>query len=150
MGLDVSHETWHGGYPLFNAWRDQIAEAAGYMVCKTVIFDDENRPSRFEDMIMLDWGHIPEETFVGEWEEVPPDPLLILFCHSDCDGIIHWEHAELLANRLEELLPGLCDEAGIKNKPGETSIKGGTKSKTEIFIKGLRLAVSRKEDLKFE
>ena len=30
MGLDTTHDCWHGAYLAFSRWRDQLAEVAGY------------------------------------------------------------------------------------------------------------------------
>lgn len=30
MGLDVSHDAWHGAYSAFTRWRNCLAEDAGY------------------------------------------------------------------------------------------------------------------------
>lgn len=80
------------------------------------------------DTPMIDWGHLPEGHLFGEWDKVPEDPLLILLAHSDCEGKIKHEHAEILANRLEEL---------------------DNKDVTFRFIKGLRRAAKEGKDVEF-
>ena len=138
MGLDVSNDAWHGAYSAFNRWRDGIASTAGY----------ENRRVKYEngeewDTIMLDWGHIPKGALWGEWDEMPSDPLHIIFAHSDCDGHINHEHAGPLADRLEELLPKL------EKMDDDQGHIGNWVSKTKEFIAGCRLAVIDKENLEF-
>ena len=32
MGLDTTHDCFHGAYSAFSRWRNAVAEAAGYMV----------------------------------------------------------------------------------------------------------------------
>lgn len=32
MGLDTTHDAWHGAYSSFGDWRNQLAELAGYEV----------------------------------------------------------------------------------------------------------------------
>jgi len=130
MGLDTSHDCWHGSYSSFSRWREAVARAAGYAVW----------PVRFgeytiRDCIMLDWGHLGGEVhLLGEWEETPDDPLVVLFVHHDHAGVIHPAQAEPLADALAGLLP-LPDERDNRN--------------AENFIAGLRLAVSLAEDVVF-
>jgi hypothetical protein len=79
---------------------------------------------------------------MGEWDATPADPLMILFAHSDCDGVIHPEQATPLANRLEEMLPLLPDGEGGGHV-------GNWREKTQKFIDGLRMAGAAGEDVEF-
>lgn len=140
MGLDTSHDCFHGPYSAFSRWRNAVAEAAGYMVI----------PIKWPDMgyetnsVLIDWGHIEEKNYAGEWDEIPVDPLIILIAHSDCDGVIKPEHAGPLADRLEEILPKLTDEGGV-----HIGALGGMSGVTEKFIAGLRAAASSNEPVDF-
>lgn len=127
MGLDTSHNCWHGAYSAFSRWRHKIARVAGYDVFKVVYEDGYT-----QDTIMIDWGHITGDNLMGKWEILPKDPLIILFAHSDCEGVIYPDAASLLADRLEELLPLLDGDGG-----GHI---GSYKDKTMAFIDGLRNA----------
>ncbi len=119
MGLDISHDCWHGAYSAFMRWRAKLAEVSGYGdILKRVGFG----------------GNI-------EWPK--NDPLVILLHHSDYDGEIKLEDCLPLAERLEELLPAL-KIAG----DGNFHI-GSYFDKTQIFIDGLRKAAKLKEDVKF-
>ena len=82
MGLDTSHDCWHGAYSAFARWRKRIAAAVG---------------------INLD----SMEGFGGSrsWSEWALDPIAVLLNHSDCDGEIAHEVCGPLADRLEGLLP---------------------------------------------
>jgi len=133
MGLDTSHECWHGAYSAFTRWRHQLARVAGYQIAK---LEDQ-----LIETVLFDWGHIVNKNYYGEWDAVPSDPLIILIAHSDCEGVIHPQHAALLADRLEELLPLLDGDGG-----GHI---GNYREKTEQFIKGLRAAVALGEDVEF-
>ncbi len=137
MGLDTSHDAWHGAYSAFTRWRNTIAKAAGYAVWKVTY---ENGMTM--DTVMLDWGHITEDNLHGKWERVPDDPLVILLAHSDCDGEIAAEHCAVLADRLEELLPSLPD-ADMGGHIGDLL------PKTAQFIKGLRYAAAAGEPVDF-
>lgn len=139
MGLDTSHGCWHGAYSAFTRWRHKIAEVAGYAVWPVKFNGDIAH-----DTIMLDWGRLSRDNpghLLGEWNTVPDDPLVYLFMHQDCEGVIHPAQGIPLADRLEELLPLLDEDA-----PGHI---GNYRVKTQAFIDGLRLAASKGEDVDF-
>jgi hypothetical protein len=136
MGLDCSHDAWHGAYSAFSRWRHKIAEAAGYAVWPVKYGDGMTH-----DTVMLDWGRITKENQFGAWEQTPADPLVVLFVHSDCEGEIRPEQAGPLADALERLLPDLDGDGG-----GHI---GDYRSKTRAFIDGLRRAVAANEPLDF-
>lgn len=141
MGLDTSHDCFRGAYSAFSRWRNAVAEAAGYMVI----------PIKWPDMgyetdsVLIDWGHIEEKNYQGEWDEIPSDPLIILIAHSDCDGEIKAAHAAPLADRLEEILPRLPDDEGA----GHIAARGGYRGVTQKFIDGLRAAAAAGEPVDF-
>ena len=153
MGLDTSHDCWHGAYSAFNRWRNKLAEVAGYYVEEGHMrtYTSPDGPPRYESMhagVCLDWGHVTEANLQGTWEQMPhnlrgeADPLLILLAHSDCDGWILHQHCAPLADRLEELLPLLPDE----EVPGHVR---HWRDKTREFIAGLRNAAVAGEDVEF-
>ena len=132
MGLDTSHDCWHGPYSSFNRWRNELARVAGYQFKK---YDYIEAP-------VIDWDNLTQEQLMGEWENTPADPLIVLIAHADCEGVIHPAQAEPLASRLEYLM-GLL--------PAENMIVGipNYHSRTQAFIDGLRLAVANGEDVDF-
>lgn len=136
MGLDTSHDAWNGAYGAFSRWREAVAKAAGYAVARL-----EGDP---HETILIDWGHVADKNYQGEWDEPPADPLMVLIAHSDCDGVIHPVHAGPLADRLEALLPDLSSDG-----EGHLTRYGGYQGATERFIKGLRAAAAAREDLEF-
>lgn len=121
MGLDTSHDCWHGAYSSFMRWRKKLSEVAGY--------GDLDKRAGFG-------GDLP-------WPSVEADVLVELLHHSDCDGEIHADLCGPLADRLETLLPAL-KIAG----DGQGHI-GTYEDKTKQFIVGLRLAASLKEPVNF-
>lgn len=137
MGLDVSHGCWSGAYSAFARWRNQIAEAAGFAVADIRYEGGYTAPT-----ILIDWGHVTWENLMGEWNETPSDPLIVLIAHSDCDGVIHPREASLLADRLEGLIPELPDEY----VPGHI---GNWREKTQRFVDGLRAAAGKGEYVQF-
>lgn len=137
MGLDTSHNCWHGPYSSFTRFRNKLAELAGYEV-KNVTYDD----GFTSPTASIDWPRIERENphcFQGDWRTIESDPLVYLIAHSDCDGVLHPAQARALANRLAELLPLIQDDRGCERM----------KAKTEQFIAGLRDAVGKGEDVDF-
>lgn len=131
MGLDTSHDCWHGAYSAFSRWRNKLAEVAGYELYMHGPYETAR----------INWGRITDDNIQGKWNETPKDPLIVLIAHSDCDGTIYPKQAVPLANRLEELLPLLKDDGGGHIGP--------YKKRTQLFIDGLRLAASKSEAIDF-
>lgn len=84
MGLDTTHDCWHGAYSSFNEFRRAIARAVG-----------------FDLMTMVGFGGDTN------WDALGDDPIAILLNHSDCDGSIAAKDCARLADRMEQLLPAL-------------------------------------------
>jgi hypothetical protein len=83
-----------------------------------VTWPDMGYPS---DTVLIEWHRYEEKNYYGQWDELPHDPLLILIVHSDCEGDILPEHATLLADRLDEILPNIDD----KDDGGHIGHRGG-------------------------
>jgi hypothetical protein len=128
MGLDTTHDCWHGAYSAFHRWRAKICEVAGY----GKLGDYEG----FRDDVSGDHGSKP-------WPK--GDPLVVLLSHSDCDGEIGTKDCAPLADALEQLLPALDRAEG----GGGHVDRGGYAGWTRQFIKGLRRAAAAGEDVEF-
>lgn len=139
MGLDTSHNAWHGAYGSFARWRNELARAAGYGLAKQPLSEDY--PGVTTEQPDLDWDSFAPENYQGEWARTPDDPLIVLLAHSDCDGVIHPEQGRALADRLEELLPSITADAF--HSPGNH------RQRAEQFILGLRTAAAANEDVDF-
>lgn len=145
MGLDTTHDCWHGAYSAFSRWREMLATVAGYEVA--IVKYPDSVPSEMS-LAMIDWAQVGPKQLNGDWDQIPcrldgtPDPLLILITHYDCEGHIRVEHLEPLADRLEELLPEL------EGKDGFGHI-GLYTEKTQAFIDGLRRAAAAGERVEF-
>lgn len=136
MGLDTSHDCWHGPYSSFSRWRNAVAVAGGYTL------EEANYDGvRYLQPKEIDWSSLTEKNFMGKWEKWPDDPLVILLAHSDCEGKIPREHCLALAVRLEALLPNLP-----KGDGGDIDY---WRDKTRQFITGLRQAAELGEDVDF-
>lgn len=135
MGLDTSHNCWHGSYSGFSRFRDAVAEAAKTHYDYTPNYE----------------GH-PMRAFLGwwdnDWHGTKDDPsshfygdiLDVFFIHSDCDGFIFPQQAEALADRLAPLVDHLSDEGD----------KGYTmRDRLRQFIDGLRKAADEYEIVDF-
>lgn len=150
MGLDISHDTWHGAYSAFMRWRIKIAEVGGLPPLELMegFYDALPPNSRSHPTLYSGPGEYSnglkylDERLPIKWECLKPSPLYELLNHSDCDGEIAWENCGQIADELEKLLPLLPDE----NNGGHI---GNWKDKTTEFITGLRLAHSKKETLLF-
>jgi len=140
MGLDTSHDCWHGSYSAFTRWRNTIAEAAGYSLMDPT--PEEQAHFHFSKYPMIEWDGVEPKNFDGQWDRAPGDPLIVLIAHSDCDGVIHAEHGRPLADRLERLLP-LLPEGDAGGHIGDW------REKTQLFIDGLREAARLGEDVEF-
>lgn len=117
MGLDTSHGCWRGAYSRFGVWRDAVARAAGIDHWHDMSPDPTN-----------------DELF-GRWKQTPDDPLMVLWAHSDCDGVIQSAQCVPLAEALLKLVPDMRDPEQREN--------------TLRFAAGLLLAASRNEDVEF-
>lgn len=157
MGLDCSHDAWHGAYSAFMRWRQEIARVAGLPplelmegffcpqrkdgdeflgVTPTIYVDPRSSELALSSLKRI------EERLPIKWECLKPSPLHELLYHSDCDGEIAADRCGPIADELEKLIPLLPDcEAG-----GHI---GHWRRKTEQFVKGLREAAAAGEPLDF-
>jgi hypothetical protein len=122
MGLDTTHECWHGAYSAFMRWRRRLAEVAGYGDYETWCREQPHFPATKKD--------------------AERDALTVLLNHSDCDGEIATEYCGPLADRLEQLLPLLDGQE-------DWGHIGNYREKTQQFIDGLRRAAAAGEVVEF-
>lgn len=83
MGLDTTHDCWHGSYSSFNEFRRSLAQSAGWQLEE-----------------MSGFGG------VEPWPDKAEDALVILLNHSDCEGEIAVDDLLPLAKRLREIDDG--------------------------------------------
>lgn len=131
MGLDVSHDCWHGGYHSFNTWRDTVSRYAGYSFD---LYDTENGKVKAP---VIDWQKIDNNNLMGKWKVMPSDPWWIIIAHYDCDGIIQKDHVKPLYERMEQILQLI---------PKDDTV---VYDKTVKFIEGLKFAYERNEKVTF-
>lgn len=87
MGLDTTHDCWHGSYNGFHHYRVALARIIGV------------------DLVGMEGF----TKYGKRWSALPSDSLHILLSHSDCDGSIEADDCLPLANRMEELLKDMSD-----------------------------------------
>ncbi|MEK9726025.1 MAG: hypothetical protein VW405_21410 [Rhodospirillaceae bacterium] len=133
MGLDTTHDCWHGAYSAFHRFRHGIARAIGLDLASMQGFS--------------------ESTVTGQgragiaWSLLKPDPIHILLNHSDCEGEIAVPNLLPLAARLEELIPALAAIDGVE--PGVGHLSSGLASAAKRFADGLRRAAAAGEAVEF-
>ena len=119
MGLDTSHDCWHGPYSSFMEWRVALHRAI------------TGKPAVKEDLRNAwDYGEYDDQSI----------PINVLMNHSDCDGKIPAEVCGSLADALEEIAVKIP-----ANPPDNLSHVQSTLT----FIAGLRKAQRRRESVSF-
>lgn len=130
MGLDVSHDCWHGAYSAFHRFRIEVlATVTGERV-------DYSDYDRYTQLV----------------EEFPMrEPLREFLLHSDCEGTIERasqipmaDALDVVANAMESKLSTTEDE-GV----GHIARAGGYVAAVRAFAAGLRLAYENNETVKF-
>ncbi len=170
MGLDTTHDCWHGPYSAFNRWRQAVAKAAGiplYLMdgfhqCPNATAMEWAAPRDGGPMcaspygpLLHGWARQADDLLPISWNVLKPDVLHVLLNHSDCDGEIAAEHCAPLADRLEQLLPMLPTtyetgpHEGLHGPETITVHVHDAPIRARQFIDGLRLAASRNEPVGF-
>ena len=145
MGLDCTHDAWHGAYSAFMQWRAKLAEVAGLPPLELMdgFFNDSSLYFGQLESLWADKKKRLEELLPIRWECLKPSPLHELLNHSDCDGEISADRCGLIADELEELIPLLPEDSGGGHI-------GNWREKTAQFVAGLRAASKAGEPLKFQ
>jgi len=150
MGLDTTHDAFHGGYGSYTTLREALLIAAGYKVDDKAyppmcIWDDDTQDI---DSTKPEW----DRARLGEIDrdEWPWDPIIYLWAHEDCDGIIKPAMAGAIADRIEELLPKI-QAATLTFAPAWADSTRGrtTTTMASQFLSGLREASLAGEDVEF-
>lgn len=129
MGLDVSHDCWHGPYSQFMRWRTWLAAQIGLPLQLMEGFyewqwDGKNDLSFERDYRPLtqqadgaNRGQVWWDTLTAfeplgraiSWDAIG-DPLKLLLHHSDCDGRIKWFECRKIAMRLGAVIRKAADD----------------------------------------
>ncbi len=146
MGLDTSHDAFHGAYSAFNSLRQEVAHAVGgsygphwLRAHNGELARDKNGYPITDTSLDPDRFYMPDEMtreeYPGLWE---------FLMHSDCDGEISPEMCVKVANDLESLLPDM-PEGGA----GHIAARGGYREVLRKFIVGCRAAAAEGVPLDF-
>ena len=139
MGLDVSHDCWHGAYSAFSRFRSAIAKAAKIPLGLMEGFYE----SPFDDYNVKDLTPSSVHWWLPlSWDKYNSDPLCILLNHSDCGGEIAASDCAPLAARLRQIAPLLSGQNGGGHL-------GDIEAKAIQFAEGLELAHSKGEEVRF-
>lgn len=120
MGLDTTHNAWHGPYSSFNRFRHELAKRIGIDLKEYHGYNDTHDGKDLKDI-----NH----------------PLMDLFDHSDCDGELTPSQCLLIARGLEDVILKSPLPVGIEE---EDFIE-----KCIQFKNGCALAYSKQENIEF-
>lgn len=137
MGLDTSHNCWHGPYSSFSEWRNFVVRTAGYALTPY-----PNGRGEYAAVVLDNPDQFVPKNYQGKWDVTPRDPLLILIVHSDCDGKIKHKHTKKLAKRLEEIMAWMPEDE-------PRAFGWGMRARTQQFIDGLMAAYEAGDDVVF-
>ena len=148
MGLDCSHDAFHGAYSAFNRFRQAVAAAIGGSFPPHYLYENGN-------LVEGGDGFLKKRADLSErclyWgDECSPEAnpgLYIFFVHEDCEGEISPADCTLVANELEAILPKIA--ALGWHEAGHIAARGGLVGVTEKFIAGCRAAAADGVPLEF-
>lgn len=143
MGLDCSHDAWHGAYSAFDRWRKHVAKLAGIPLPLMEGYWRKISGIHDSDSLLMWQIKEIEEYLPLKWGAYTKHPLYPLLDHSDCDGYLTPGQCKKVAAGLEAVL---LDPRADANLSGHI---GNFRDKTQQFIDGCRLAHSRQERLEF-
>ena len=92
MGLDTSHNCWHGPYSSFNDFRKALANQIGINLDDYIGYGDKG---------------------TKDLESIPHD-IMPLLNHSDCDGELSPDECTRIAKGLDDVLSNFKDDAVSK------------------------------------
>lgn len=134
MGLDTTHDCWHGSYSAFMRWR----QALNHFVMRDRVEAGDVVARQIADKGMT------HEAVIAAWDAgVYADqsvPINVLMQHSDCEGEIAAEICGPLADALQAIADKWMDPRGLYD---------AERPATDRFIAGLRLAASKGEAVEF-
>jgi hypothetical protein len=147
MGLDCSHDAFHGAYSAFNSFRQAVAFAIGGSYPPHYKRDDKGSYLRDEaDRLIRNTDLDEDFVYTGDGYTKEKFPGLFEFLeHSDCDGCISPQMCKVVADDLEPLLDKMPEEAF-----GHIARDGGYRQVLQRFIDGCRAAHSENEPLYFK
>jgi len=120
MGLDTTHNCWHGPYSSFGNFRKFLANQIG------IDLND-----------YIGYGNLDATKELNTIDH----KLMPLFDHSDCDSILTVEEAKQIAEGLDEVLEKFLESEDLDNQY--------YRDKMIQFRDGCLLAVANNEEIEF-
>ena len=120
MGLDTTHNCWHGPYSSFNRFRESLAEQIGISLDDYIGYDNPNATKELRSIK----------------HNIRP-----LLNHSDCDGILPLRQCKLIVDGLNDILENFNDKIEADYNFKENIIQ---------FRDGCLLAIKNKEVVRFQ
>lgn len=146
MGLDTSHDAFHGGYGSFSIMRATLCLADGMTIeggyAGTYTWPGEPTALSPDIDARCELGEVDRDEF-------PWDPLIFLIRHQDCDGVIKPGMAAALADRIEEVLFKVDAETEKFAPAWAIPAEPNTTALAKQFMEGLRRSSAAGEDLEF-
>lgn len=139
MGLDTTHEAFHGAYSAFNRFRKAVLESIG----------GSYPPHENKELMDGYWYWSKDDNSQSKFSSETHKGLLEFLAHSDCDGEISPKMCKIVADELEEILPYIEEYEKKHEAYGHIYRNGGYLQTTVDFIDGCRLAHKRNEPLEF-
>lgn len=130
MGLDTTHDAWHGPYSAFREFRDELGKVSGFNV-KNYDWD-----SITNEQLLGHWGDVKPEIKDGIYDTPRHDPILYLLIHQDCEGEIEYQH-----------LPGLMKS--LETLRSNFDLSDYTEESLDQFIEGIKSAIDAGQSLGF-
>lgn len=134
MGLDISHDAFHGAYSAFNRFRRFVLQSIG----------GSFPPHEDKSLDKDSWYW---ETDFSDPKDYPG--LCEFLSHSDCDGEINPETCKVIAEEFESILPYIEKLAETEPCHGHLLGNGGYVEVVKQFIKGCKKAYENNEPLEF-
>ncbi len=149
MGLDCSHDAFHGAYSAFNRLRQFVCTATGGSYPPHWIHGPTGEILKGDDGSTRYHTAIPDTHFQcgDDYPREDWPGLYEFLSHSDCDGEIPPDMCMKVADDLERLLPKL--EAMRWESHGHIAARGGFVEVVHKFIDGCRAAAQSGEPLDF-
>ena len=154
MGLDTTHNAWHGSYGSFMVFRKWLAKKLGIPLelMEGYYSEESFRPNMFK---LLDYkfpkGDELEMSGIRElrgmlplkWEAFKESPLHEFLYHSDCEGDFEVESCKNISLAMTKILNDIDAEGGPKEEEKYWY------DKLKQFADGFWLAYEKKEKLEF-
>lgn len=122
MGLDTTHNCWHGAYSSFNRFRYWLAEKIGVDLNEYIGYSENG--TKYLSSIDHD--------------------IMPLLNHSDCEGILTVQECILVSSGIEKILSSISEEEKKDEEHPFSYLNNAIQ-----FKEGLDLAISRGEAVEF-